>query len=651
MTRTFRAAILGVLAIFTASASLLAVPVISGVQIGNVTTTHCDVCWEVSESADPWLEVFSDAAGTQSLASQVRIEVQSLRENERVVGSTYEQRGAGRVLKTKMNAKRIALVRVSGLQPDQTRYVRPIARDENGVTVASGSLTPVKTASISVFVNESRQLLVDLSPLQPSVGEVAGALVLVSSASSRYPLIAVVGDSFSPTIAYLDLTHLLDASGQTNLTPSGQLQFSLSWKGLPQSQGAFDSTARNYTGAPTVASYATSTFIPSIVNLVATSSVTDAVVGLPFWLNISAVDGVGQLALGFARPVLIESPTLLTGAGVTPPISNGVLSPQALIFGTPGVQTVTVRDSTSGANPTTLEVTVGAMTYANWRKYHFGNSGDPRGNGNADPDFDGAVNYQEFLYASNPVSGGSRGGLALWKNGSALTAHFDLNRHQLEQTAHVEVSADLTRWFESAKTPVPIQTFADRWVMEVSFTLGELAAATGSVTPGDRYFVRLKSGAAYTLLPNSGRPGSVVTIAGPNLGAATSVRFARNFAATFTINSNSIITATVPQGAETGPIEIATPAGILTTEPFGILPRIAAFTPNAGPVGTEIIVTGDHLAGTTAVKFANGVAATFTVTSDTELRVIVPIGAVRGTIRGETPGGATTSLNRFTVTP
>ena len=53
------------------------------------------------------------------------------------------------------------------------------------------------------------------------------------------------------------------------------------------------------------------------------------------------------------------------------------------------------------------------------------------------------------------------------------------------------------------------------------------------------------------------RRGSQVTIQGSGFTGVNAVRFANNVSATFTVNSDTQIVATVPQGAVTGPITIS----------------------------------------------------------------------------------------------
>jgi hypothetical protein len=65
--------------------------------------------------------------------------------------------------------------------------------------------------------------------------------------------------------------------------------------------------------------------------------------------------------------------------------------------------------------------------------------------------------------------------------------------------------------------------------------------------------------------PGSGAVGSHVVIVGTGLGQATTVTFGGVKASSFTINSATQVTATVPAGAITGKIKITTPGGTATS--------------------------------------------------------------------------------------
>jgi hypothetical protein len=79
-------------------------------------------------------------------------------------------------------------------------------------------------------------------------------------------------------------------------------------------------------------------------------------------------------------------------------------------------------------------------------------------------------------------------------------------------------------------------------------------------------------------------------------------------------------------------------------------PTIASFQPTRGAVGRSVTVTGTGFSGATSVTF-NGIAAAFSVVSDTSITTTVPTGALTGPIGVTTPAGAATSATSFDVRP
>jgi len=71
--------------------------------------------------------------------------------------------------------------------------------------------------------------------------------------------------------------------------------------------------------------------------------------------------------------------------------------------------------------------------------------------------------------------------------------------------------------------------------------------------------------------------------------------------------------------------------------------------PTAAKVGARVIILGRGLTGSTSVTF-NGVAAAFTVESDTYIKATVPAGATSGTVSVVTPSGTLNSNPQFVVT-
>ena len=151
--------------------------------------------------------------------------------------------------------------------------------------------------------------------------------------------------------------------------------------------------------------------------------------------------------------------------------------------------------------------------------------------------------------------------------------------------------------------------------------------------------------------PTSGPVGTGVTITGSHFSGATAVAF-NGAGASFTVDSDTQITATVPDGATSGAISVTTPGGTASSSTsFTVTPApsITAFSPTSGPVGTEVTITGSNFTGVTAVAF-DGTAASFTLNSDAEITAIVPSGATSGAISVTTPGGTAMSSSAFTVT-
>ena len=92
-------------------------------------------------------------------------------------------------------------------------------------------------------------------------------------------------------------------------------------------------------------------------------------------------------------------------------------------------------------------------------------------------------------------------------------------------------------------------------------------------------------------------------------------------------------------------------AGAIATFKIGTAPppTITGLNPTSGPVGTPVTITGTGFTGTSAVKFFNGVSATFTVTDAQHISTSVPATAATGAITVTAPGGPVSS-STFTVT-
>jgi uncharacterized repeat protein (TIGR03803 family) len=151
--------------------------------------------------------------------------------------------------------------------------------------------------------------------------------------------------------------------------------------------------------------------------------------------------------------------------------------------------------------------------------------------------------------------------------------------------------------------------------------------------------------------PSSGQVGSTVTITGVSLKQTSKVTIGGK-PATFTVESDTQVKATVPAGAKTGLKIIVTTLGgtASSTTAFAVVPLVKSFTPTSGPVGTSVTITGNSFTGATEVTFGGVAASSHEVISDTQIDALVPSGAVTGTIAVTTPGGTGSSSTKFTVT-
>ncbi|MCG8606739.1 DNRLRE domain-containing protein, partial [bacterium] len=200
---------------------------------------------------------------------------------------------------------------------------------------------------------------------------------------------------------------------------------------------------------------------------------------------------------------------------------------------------------------------------------------------------------------------------------------------------------------ENAETKIRATVPAGATTGKISLT-----NAAGSGTSVDDFTIG-NSPVITSFDPTLGVPGTEVTIIGLNFTGTTAVSFNGSPAASFSIDSDTQLRGTVPSLATTGPITITNGSGTSSdSEDFTVVfpPTISGFSPNSGPIGTEVTLTGHGFLGTTDVAFNGTSAISFIVNSASEIRVTVPAGATTGSLSLTNPAGSTLSTTDFTVT-
>ena len=151
--------------------------------------------------------------------------------------------------------------------------------------------------------------------------------------------------------------------------------------------------------------------------------------------------------------------------------------------------------------------------------------------------------------------------------------------------------------------------------------------------------------------PASGAVGTTVTITGSGFIGVTAVAF-NGVSASYTVNSSTAISASVPAAATSGTISVSTNLGTGTSSSaFTVsppLPGITGFSPASGAVGAAVTITGTGFTGVTAVAF-NGTATGYTVNSSTSITTSVPASATSGTISVSSNLGTGSSSSVFIV--
>ncbi|WP_244623033.1 IPT/TIG domain-containing protein [Bradyrhizobium sp. MOS001] len=192
----------------------------------------------------------------------------------------------------------------------------------------------------------------------------------------------------------------------------------------------------------------------------------------------------------------------------------------------------------------------------------------------------------------------------------------------------------------------------------------DVTVTNGSTSPTSAadQFTYVAAPTVTSISPTSGPTGggTSVIITGTNFSTTTGaagVKFGANNAASYTVNSNTQITATAPAGTGTVDVTVTTVGGTSATtasDQFTYVgaPTVTSISPTSGPGsgGTTVTITGTNFTGATAVVFGAAAATGVTVNSATQITATSPAGTSTIDIRVTTAGGtsATSAADQFT---
>lgn len=298
------------------------------------------------------------------------------------------------------------------------------------------------------------------------------------------------------------------------------------------------------------------------------------------------------------------------------------------------------------ANPGTV-ASPDSLPYAHFRSLHDVKTG---ANGScASTICKGAAGYD------GPTGMGSPNGLLGFSIGEPIVTSFTPTSGPAGTTITINGSG-FTQASAVTIGGTPVQSFtvdSDIKITAVAGngTTGQVAVTTPGTTgtSGTAHFDFAPIITSFT--PKGGGTGTTVTITGAGFGGASAVKFGGTDAASFHVDSDTQITATVAAGTHTGPITVTGAGGTGTSSaPFYGPPSISGFTPSHGSTHTTVTVTGVNLSGATHVNLT-GTNVPFTVVSSTTITFTVPSSPETGAIEVTTPGGVADSSSNFTVDP
>jgi hypothetical protein len=245
--------------------------------------------------------------------------------------------------------------------------------------------------------------------------------------------------------------------------------------------------------------------------------------------------------------------------------------------------------------------------------------------------------------AISPTFGPAVGGTIVTVTGTGFTGATEVRFGPMAATSFTVVSDTEISAVSAAQLFGALGTYYV-WVTT--------AGGTNASGPADQ-FTYAPLPVVTALNPDEGNlsGGTTVTIVGTGFTEAMAVKFGSVAATSFTVVSDTRITAVSPaQAASTQDVFVTTQWGTSATgaDQFFYLnvPKVTAISPTSGRLagGTTVTITGTDFAKgdgpPNKVVFGSVAATSFTVVSDTEITAVSPAqGAATVAVQVTTPGG------------
>ncbi|MXV16037.1 IPT/TIG domain-containing protein [Hufsiella ginkgonis] len=169
-------------------------------------------------------------------------------------------------------------------------------------------------------------------------------------------------------------------------------------------------------------------------------------------------------------------------------------------------------------------------------------------------------------------------------------------------------------------------------------------------------FIFIPGPEVTSISPDHAAVGQTIELTGKRFAGVTNVAFAGNAVSSFTVNSDTRITVTVPQNAVTGPVLVTSPDGPgrsnvnLTIVENVAVPVITSFLPSTVAVGTTVEILGNNFLNATAVNLGTTPAASFIVRSATRITAVAAF-APSGDVTVTTPAGTARKAGYVGIMP